>query len=1279
MLASGISSSHRLSEAFTQRSSLIGEPAQQTPDTSELSGERRLLASYAAAIRQEAQEPTGARTIDDIPRDSRFGQWWQHLFNATHSPMFLAWAKLKNIDISQGITVDHHADTLTVTINGRRTRLVGAEQGRDWREMTAPLMAAAKAMGGPPFEVPTNPLVAPLMQVARFYGEILLPDRKDETLARATQLEQNHAFDVLGAGTYVDVGSQSPEIQHQQQRELGDSTNKYTLLQTLKAFSTSSQKNLTEYLETRIPTHPDSSYRRSAENGIDASLKDLISAGGWHLPKSVDELNNLIQALAAPSLPEPVDGDFSGALAWSLPMSIEDQSEIFRIIADNQPPLPSLDSDARLGSADVLGALVKHVPRTVIDKNDPLATLQWILDSAPGEALGKALKNRMGDVFKYSTPREVLLTALGITLDLEGLDDPKPHHIAGFNLAAPELHLQPFSVIRERLIAHLVSQKRVTPEAAPVAALLLLSRAAPELCISDTPANLTYMSANWVRLKSAVERIEATSPGASSRMSVSEIFEFDAIDPVTDHEEEVHALTAAPGLMLWGQANGIIPAHGEVSTEQLVETQKAFNQQQQQILSASAGLTDAPPTLRAVALAELKAHFGDAVPFEEKSIRSNVTKTDSFKLTPSITLDPTGSYSLLDLYLSKKAGIEVGWSSPNPKITEAIINKITTLPDPIAKHSEQFDRFANGLSQGWDTLTRKLISDLPLEDRKNIEWGDIAIFQRGHVSQTLVSTPHGDTQYSHGFSSSADDRSLIVETLRNGIKTCYEFDPQRKVLRRRDDWQGAVREGPQGQTVESSLGVYGRTFTTPAIRKLDADADISNRQGREDDTVLLPNSFSSSRSTYLGKLLSDNILAQYPMADLKASLGEATTFDKEEAQRTFARNMILGLIPGGSAIWNLAQGNYLEAGADVIFDLVTYATTKGLGKGFAGIKGVKSVKELPKRSGLSLTASALTRGLQKGVGSSVRKGKALLSNGPEWVGKLTGSSDSANLVKLSNQPDIAVGTYKASDSSPVTTVVAKFDETTSKWLPYDTVKNKPYGKPLENFTPETARYFEGALGAADEFGVVVRRRPKPNHLEKSLATDNAMRFGNDLKDFKPLGEGIFIYVDKYKGVERLNVCAHGVDPNFKQLLTDEPMKMFYNGKSHTPDELLSFLREAGVDPQSFNNVRLLMCHSANGSVNSFGSQFGKLINRDVKAFQGPVRAHVVPEDVDKLKVDLNTAHPQSSADVITQQIYNRLKFNLALGTNKVGPNKLGGSSSGVEIPFFYRPVKFKAS
>jgi len=220
------------------------------------------------------------------------------------------------------------------------------------------------------------------------------------------------------------------------------------------------------------------------------------------------------------------------------------------------------------------------------------------------------------------------------------------------------------------------------------------------------------------------------------------------------------------------------------------------------------------------------------------------------------------------------------------------------------------------------------------------------------------------------------------------------------------------------------------------------------------------------------------------MEDVKASTREVTTFDQEKEKQEFFRNLVLGLIPGGSALWNLAHGNYKDAAADIIFDIVLYATTAGLGKVGSGAARAGS-----SRFGKYLTAGKSTAGVGNLFRSTTNGREGLLSKSRQWFGRLTGASDSVDLLKLSNRHDIAIGTYKPVNGAPISNVAAKFDEATGRWLPYDVTKNKVYGNPLENFTPETARYFEDSVGTADDVadgvGEVVRRRKKPITWKKA--------------------------------------------------------------------------------------------------------------------------------------------------------------------------------------------------
>ncbi|WPO00808.1 hypothetical protein [Pseudomonas sp. MUP55] len=1062
MTLSAISSSHFFQPLSSLRSSdtsapvdILVQPPQPPHARAQETGDSGMLRLYASGIRQAAQTGLDAKTPVAVAQGSRFGGWWQHLYDLAHSPMFVAWAAAENIDTSQPIEISPQNGSLTVTVNGRRTTY-GVAPRPGARDVIEPLMVAAQALSpGVDFNAPADPFQAPLQSVAHFYGEVLLPDDKARTQSRATQLEHNQAFDVLGADTYVNLKAQSPELLQQEKGKLGDDVNKYRLRQKLQDYRTPSYISLESFLtNARVPTHPDSYYALDTQRS-DASLKDLLSHSGWHVPENDEQMDNLKSALAAQALPAPPYGDFGGAVSWPVPMSLADQGSLFAIIADNSPPLPGLDADARLGTVDVLGALMKKAPRSVLDQKSDLKTIEWILSCDAGTALGEALKQRMGEVAENSSPEDMLLTALAITLDAKGLDNPQANHIAGFNLASPEFFAQPLSVIKQKLTEHLASSLVTTSQAASVAATLLLSRAAPELLVSGVPSGITYGSFAWLAHKAAVDRIEAMSPGATRSMSFEEVAAFDAIDPVTDSDQAIQAQSAVAGIIQWGRANGTLPLQGEYSAAQVTDTQRAISVQQQRMLRAVDALGASVPTQRSVALAALRARYGDNVPFEEKSITARRTETDRNRLTPSISLDPSGRYSLLDLYLSGKDSLDVGWTSPNPLI-DGVLWELETLPDPIQTHEQAFRSYADDLSDAWAAVTEHLIANLPVEDRKNLVWGDLTVYQRGRSQRSVLHTPNGGASYTRFLPNEAD-RHLIIETVRHGSTTYYEVDPQRNVLRRRDDWKDNFKEGVQGPEVKTSNHSVDH-FTAPTIERMIPSSENADKEkgtvGRQD----LPQSFSSPRSQYLGQLLSRHVIQAYRMGDLKDSTREVTTFDKEEEVKALMRGVVLGLIPGGSAIWNLAHGNFAEAAADVIFDVVMSTATSELGKGTGAAKGLRAVRK-PFGSGLLRGFGKLTGAGAEG-GASILAGLRQKIRSP-GVAKFKQSGVHLNQRQarlVDERIDLFEGTAKTSDGPGYYQTIALNHK--GRWYAYDPVTDKPFGKPLADFKATTKTHLD---------------------------------------------------------------------------------------------------------------------------------------------------------------------------------------------------------------------------
>ncbi|NVZ50833.1 hypothetical protein HX792_10840 [Pseudomonas sp. B6002] len=996
------------------------------------SGDKGVLELYVKALRNVAGGSTDGVNLDNIPADSTFGQWWQQLYNAVKSPRFEALAKKLDIDTSSPMTVDHINETLTAMVNGEPMTFSTSQLGRAWAEATAPILSAARALGYSRIKIPTHPTTAPVQEVARFYGEVLLADRKEQTLARATQLEHNQTFDQKGLDKpFVNLKARAPEQLEEQVTALGNNNVKFNLLNRLMQFNSNEHVSLADFLrDTKMPLAPNSSYTKDTGHS-EVSLEDVLATYDWHIPKNQQELNSLINNLAEPALSRPQDGNFAGALAWPTPLTVEERAEVFRTLADNHPRLPVVDPDTSLGSVDVLGALVSRVPSFILRQDDPLAVIEWILNAEEGQQLGAELLKRAGDKAGGASPRTWLLTVMGIMLDVKSLKEPQANHVAGFNLGGHEG--QTPAQIKQALIDHLSRTFVTTPQAAPMAAVLLLSRAAPELLVKDIPEYITKGSFEWLALKAAVARIEALSPGASTRMSYGEVLAFDEVSPATDEEAELQRESQLPAIIDWGESHGTLGLTGPHSPQNIEYTRRTIEAQQNALARAYAALKEQAPSQRSVALAELKATLGEGIDFEAKTIRAHIVKTDGHRLTPSLTKDPVGHYSLLDLYLAKRAGDDVGWFSSNPKITQSMIKRVGTLPDPIAKHEKAFDTYESELTQGWATLTKNLIANLPMGDRKNIEYGKLTVYQTGETTRSDISTGSGSMSVNNGFAQTGSDRSLIIKTERDGQVTYYQIDPQHYVIRKREDLNATFKEGAQGEWVERPSNSYlAKNFAVATVRPI---ATSSEHAATEGDSV--PVSFTSPRSEYVGKLLSDNIVPLYRLGMQKDASREVTTFDREASLKKTFHEIFLGIVPGASAIRHIINGDYVSAAGDTLFDLVMGVTLKGLSPGKAAGKGLRS----PGLKQIGRTLKGFGHVVGRGAGSTVPRFFHRLKT---QLGAKPATANASPALRLTPEQARAVAARKdlfegiaTSGNGVAKRTIAKYDAATSRWREFD--------------------------------------------------------------------------------------------------------------------------------------------------------------------------------------------------------------------------------------------------
>ncbi|WP_411380182.1 YopT-type cysteine protease domain-containing protein [Pseudomonas sp. MPB26] len=774
---------------------------------------------------------------------------------------------------------------------------------------------------------------------------------------------------------------------------------------------------------TSMPVDTDSAYRTETgmEPGSEVSLMRFIEDNGWRIPTTYDELKNLFDSLATDAPTTPPHGNFGGALAWPVPLSHEDQLGLYYHPIQT---LPGVEQDG------LFNLLTRYLGLDKATLSQPRKVLERLIASTAGQALGETLQRKYGGVVTTSSNADWLLAALHASLDAQTLLGSSPtttrNSVAGFDLAKAEYIGKPPGTVVQALATHLASQQHISPELAPVAAHLLLSRRAPAFLVKDIPAGVQCGSHAWVTLQVAVARLEANAPGSTALMNYAQVMQHADHAPITVEDQAVEYAAQQAALKDWGIANGVIPgnANDQYTADQLSALHTAFNAQIQALRAGSEAYAGEMPTRRELALKHLEQAYGSAIPFEKRCIS---LYRDS--------RDHPGPYSLLDLYLqyANLDGIGTSWVSSSADVPLKQLSSSYRLPNVEAEFSNAFAGYCEAMDKAIATQTARLIASLPLDDRQHLESGKLTL------ARNISITRGGYPPYPER--RTPNEHSLYLKTEHQGEVRTYVLNLKDNMIQRKDEprWELGDSLGDDGQ-------VYGR------FEKV-ADSPVGPAMEG------YPPSYSSARTALIASAMVED-------ADIRRHEGEArgrTTFESEVPFHKAGREFLLNLIPLRSAIVNFQQGNIGDGIADLAFDAFGFM----LGAG-AAAKGVKAL-----RAGASLGARVARGGRIMGraaVGAlnPLDGTGQLLFNLARGGQKSTlhayrllrGSADSYDLLKASKHFDAsAVGTFTLQD----TIVEGPAVLTNGKWYAFDNVNGRPYGKALDDFQP-SLRATEAQLG-----------------------------------------------------------------------------------------------------------------------------------------------------------------------------------------------------------------------
>lgn len=784
---------------------------------------------------------------------------------------------------------------------------------------------------------------------------------------------------------------------------------------------------LAELGSTPMDIHPQSSY--AGETGRSVTLETFIRDFlELPLPSSHFHLTGLSDAVIDRSREHPL-GNLAGALSWAMPLSSDEQRRLRNITlnhahASGEKPLVM---ETKGGVLEFLSYLQ---PQTALH-DDPAKTLEALLSTPQAQLMGKDLQQRMEGIETDSSAMDYLLAGITLQLDPESITAPHRNKVAGFDLASQAHWGKPASTVLEGLANWVSDKGKTSPNMAKTAAYLLLASRAPVFLIKDIPASVTYGSPAWVSLAVAAATIEAQTPGKVPNMTFAQVMLASESAALDDPLLTEQAQKAA--LLDWGVVNNIISAkaHENYSPEDFEKVRTAYNEQLNERLEASSLLGIEIPSRKDIALAKLKERFGEDVPFEEKLLKVKDTKQPFAQPLHNPNLPATGWYSLLDIAMSGLDDYE--WETTDSRILDALKGK--TLEFDVGREFKtQFAKAIDARKKGIPVAIKQMMSELPLADRQNLEYGKLEFYQNNTYRLNV------------GFSGKTLDeknQKLLVKATTAKGEMVYEIDLSK----------GAITAVPGSVLTDERKRNANRVY--PIEKFTPKSVSASTFDENASSATPIPSTFSSPRTQSIADAFVEHLNIDNNEV-IKQARG-ATTYDKQLEDQWKTTDFFLNFVPLRSAIVNFRNGEYLEGTMDLGMDLLGFLTggattlSRLASGGASAISGFSKAVRATRIIGAGVISAFNPVGglddILRGIGKG---GKLLLTQG---IQKLRGNG-SYDLLKLTSKDHgvVATGAFQAAGQHVEGPAVLK----NGKWYAFDSDKMQPYGSPLQSFVPTVA-------------------------------------------------------------------------------------------------------------------------------------------------------------------------------------------------------------------------------
>lgn len=494
------------------------------------------------------------------------------------------------------------------------------------------------------------------------------------------------------------------------------------------------------------------------------------------------------------------------------------------------------------------------------------------------------------------------------------------NHIGGFNLYSASNTGKTLFEVRTELEQHLAREKKLPLEQAILVTHALLSTVAPEFLVkgADT-VRVGTLPLVTLRIQTAL--VEMASQGSSRLMSAEQLGSRALLKPISPEHEQLEAMHSAGPIYDWAVAQGAVTEEDDYSTTALNAALIAYNERVADGRIAATSLEEARSFLKTrmeVGEQELERVCpGQSEFFNKRTVLFNPSSSivdDGPLITrvvnhlwgkPNVNIFglAAGPCSIKDLYLSGELTAEnintKEWSFINPSDKTAF----EALKSQLVKLKPIESVFLLPVRQGITSLanyqviaTKMLMSELPVEDRRRLEFGEVTVYG--------ASTQEGDLSQEE-----AQQKIGPILFLRDALGAkCYELLPGTNRSVERPELVDAMTFMSDSGT--DSFGRIMRRRLTPTLPvDIEVVAHFPAPPKRQGASAGLPNTYSSTRTAEVLRALQLEHLLVDPLLLMKQAAG--TTYNEAVQQRLDAiDNFIINtLIPFKGNIEELASGD----------------------------------------------------------------------------------------------------------------------------------------------------------------------------------------------------------------------------------------------------------------------------------------------------------------------------------------------------------------------------------